>query len=144
MYTLIHPGFLRSVTSWRVSVKCGVGIFFSFFFFFFFYRKLFLGLGLCKWRSWETPLETFTAPVGRAPGALFLLTGILITFLCIRVNVCLIVVFIITILDLSINFYKVGTLDCTYFYPVLQRILYCNIHMFKALVFILITYYSLA
>ena len=34
MYTLIHPGFLRSVTSWRVSVKCGVGIFFFFFLFF--------------------------------------------------------------------------------------------------------------
>ena len=82
--------------------------------------------------------------MGRASAALFLLTGILITFLCIQVNVCLIVVFIITILDLSINFYKVGTLDCTYFYPVLQCILYCNIHMFKALVFILITYYSLA
>ena len=114
------------------------------FFFSFFLQKAVLGLGLCKWRSWETPLEAFTAPVGRAPAALFLLTGILITFLCIRVNVCLIVVFIITILDLSINFYKVGTLDCTYFYPVLQCILYCNIRMFKTLVFIIITYYSLA
>ena len=41
---------------------------------------------------------------GGPNATLFLLTNILITFLCIRFNVCLIVVFIIIILDLSINF----------------------------------------
>ena len=107
--------------------------------------KAVLGLGLCKWQSWETPLETFTAPVSAYK---------CINTLFMHSDQCL--------FNSSFHNYNTGSkhklleggdigLHCRtfyivliLFYPVLQCILYCNIHIFKALVFILITYYSLA
>ena len=156
--------------------------------------KAVLGLGLCKWRSWETPLETFTAPVGRATryfsykyiNNLFMQSGQclfnssfhdyntkykhklleggdigLYRWFSLDVIAAMLVHRTIekkSFGNLTLLLCKIRAIICycfvhqhgrlitlySYFYPVLQCIFYCNIHIFKALVFILITYNSLA
>ena len=72
-------------------------------------------IGLLEGFNSKFPTSIPTPFICRVPPPGFLLTSIL-TFLCIRVNVCLILVFIIIVLDLSLIFEDLPLLLCCKYY----------------------------